>query len=72
MGRMRVGPNEEEHVMQVQATELTDVVFIGRGGNMTLDENDNVVAVTDTESLLEEYYQRCDAAGVPRPTHIEA
>ena len=51
---------------------VTDVVFIGRGGNMTLDENDNVVAVSDSETLLEEYYQRCDAAGVPRPTHIEA
>jgi hypothetical protein len=52
--------------------EVTDVVFVGRGGNMTLDENDNVILVTDSETLLEEYYQRCDAAGVPRPTHIEA
>jgi quercetin dioxygenase-like cupin family protein len=52
--------------------EVTDAVFIGRGGNLTLDEDDNVIAVSDSETLLEEYYQRCDAAGVPRPTHIEA
>ena len=31
-----------------------------------------MIAITDTESLLDEYYSRCDEAGVPRPTHIEA
>jgi 2,4'-dihydroxyacetophenone dioxygenase len=50
----------------------TDVVFIGRGGNITYGDNGEIVAVTDTESLLAEYYQRCDAAGIARPTFIEA
>ncbi len=50
----------------------TDVVFMSRGANETLDDDDNVLYLTDSETLLEDYYQRCDEAGVPRPTHIEA
>ena len=53
-------------------TEPTDVVFTSCGANLTLDDDGNVIAITDTESLLDEYYRRCDEAGVPRPTHIEA
>jgi quercetin dioxygenase-like cupin family protein len=52
-------------------TEPTDVLFISRGANLTLDDDDNVVLITDTDALLDGYYQLCDTAGLPRPTHIE-
>ncbi|HEY2301848.1 MAG TPA: hypothetical protein VGH66_08140 [Acidimicrobiales bacterium] len=45
---------------------------MSRGANETLDDDDNVLYLTDSETLLEDYYRRCDEAGVPRPTHIEA
>jgi quercetin dioxygenase-like cupin family protein len=52
-------------------TEPTDVLFISRGANLTLDDDDNVVLITDTDALLNGYYQLCDQAGLARPTHIE-
>jgi hypothetical protein len=51
--------------------EPTDVLFISRGANLTLDDAGNVVMITDTDALLTGYYELCDAAGLPRPTHIE-
>jgi len=51
--------------------EATDVVFLSRGANETFDGNGEVLYVTDTEDLLDDYYRRCDQAGVARPTHIE-
>jgi quercetin dioxygenase-like cupin family protein len=67
-------PNGSLHTLVVFAdnTEPTDVVFISRGANLTVDDSGAVVAITDTDSLLQGYYQACDAADVPRPTHIEA
>ena len=52
-------------------TEPTDVLFISRGANLNLDDDGNVILITDTDALVDGYYQLCDAAGVPRPTHIE-
>ena len=66
-------PAGSVHTLVVFAdnTEATDVVFFSRGANLTLDDDNNIVFVTDTESLLDEYYRRCDDADLPRPTHIE-
>jgi len=66
-------PAGSVHTLVVFAdnTETTDVLFISRGANLTLDDDGNVVFITDTDVLIDGYYEQCDAAGVPRPTHIE-
>jgi 2,4'-dihydroxyacetophenone dioxygenase len=53
-------------------TEPTDVIFVSNGANVDLDDDGNVLAISDTETLLVQYYEACDARGLPRPTHIEA
>jgi quercetin dioxygenase-like cupin family protein len=72
-GSLIYEPVGSTHTLTVFADnrEETDVVFLSRGANETLDDNDDIVYVTDTEDLLDDYYRRCDVAGVSRPTHIE-
>ena len=48
-------------------TEPTDVWFQIYGANLNLDEDGNVESVTDAGSVLEDYLQRCEAAGYPAP-----
>ena len=67
-------PAGSVHTLVVFAdnTEPTDVVFVSNGANVTFGPDGSIIAVSDTESLLVEYYEACDAAGLARPTHIEA
>ena len=67
-------PAGSVHTLVVFAdnAEETDVVFVSNGANVNLDEHGTITAVSDTETLLVEYYEACDALGYRRPTHIEA
>ena len=67
-------PAGSVHTLVVFAdnTEPTDVIFMSNGANVDLDADGGIIAVSDTETLLVQYYEACDARGLARPTHIEA
>ena len=45
----------------------TRVWFQMYGSNLNLDEDGNIASVADGAGSLAHYYQRCEAAGLPRP-----
>lgn len=51
-------------------TEDTDVVFVIRGANLYLDEDDNVSQVVDAAVALEVYQRLCAESGLGSPSVI--
>ena len=59
-------PANSVHTLQVPAdnTEPTEVVFTINGALLYLDDDDNVVSVTDSKAVLDGYVALCDAEGL--------
>lgn len=60
------------HTLEVPATntEVTEVHTILYGETEYLDADGNVIAVSDAAKMLQNYYESCEAAGLPRPNGI--
>lgn len=52
------------------STEPADVIFIVHGANLELDDNENIVGVTDAAAIARAYLQSCREQGLPRPDVI--
>lgn len=53
-------------------TELTEVFFVIHGANLDLDDNDNIVGVTDATSIGHAYTTLCEMQGKPLPSFVGA
>jgi len=53
-------------------TETMDTWFAIRGANLNLNEAGEVESVTDAGSILQQYYDECAKAGLPKPAVIGA
>jgi 2,4'-dihydroxyacetophenone dioxygenase len=62
------------HTLTVPAdnTEPTEVLFVIEGANLYLDDDDNIVGLTDPSTARAKYLTLCEAQGLPRPTFIGA
>jgi len=62
------------HTLVVPAdnTELTEVFFVIYGANLDLDENDNIVNITDATSIGRAYNALCEMQGKSAPNFIGA
>lgn len=65
-------PPDSVHTLHVPEdnTEPTQTLTIVYGTTEYLDADGHVVSVSDTRSNLRQYYESCEAAGIPRPTGI--
>lgn len=53
-------------------TELTEVFFVIHGANLNLDDDNNVVSITDAESIGSAYRMLCTMQGKPPPSFVGA
>lgn len=60
------------HTLMTPATntEITDVWFHMYGSNLNLDDDGNIVSVTDGTSAYQGYMHMCEAQGLPRPNVV--
>ncbi len=59
-------PAHSVHTLMVGAdnTEVTDVWFAIHGSNVNMDDDGNVIGITDAQSILATYRGRCDELGL--------
>src|SRR5206468_2436671 len=72
-GSLIFEPAGSVHTLVTPATNdgMADVVFVSHGANINLDDEGDVVSVSDSLMRLQQFYEECDRANMPRPTHIE-
>lgn len=51
---------------------LTDVFFAINGANLNLDDDGEVESITDAGSILKDYLEGCEKAGLARPQVVGA
>ncbi|MFT7647855.1 MAG: 2,4'-dihydroxyacetophenone dioxygenase [Candidatus Poriferisodalaceae bacterium] len=59
-------PAHSVHTLMVGAdnTEVTDVWFAINGSNVNMDDDGNIVGITDAQSILAFYQSKCEALGL--------
>ena len=65
-------PAGSVHTLSVPAenTEPTETLFVQYGEVLYLDDDDEVVHVSNAQTNLALYYEACEAANLPRPNAI--
>ncbi len=67
-------PAGSVHTLVVPAdnTEITEVFFVIHGANLNLDDDDNIVSITDAESIAQAYKMLCTMQGKQPPAFVGA
>ena len=67
-------PAGSVHTLVVPAdnTEMTEVFFVIHGANLNLDDENNIVSMTDAESIGTAYRMLCTMQGKPPPSFVGA